>query len=211
MDIPGEIRCSVVAAMLIMHGMTEYTLRYSEFASYLADNGVIVFGCDMRGHGLTSPDQRDRGYFADDGGALLLAEDLLDVKSRAKDYLINNGCIDTPFFLYGHSMGSLIALRSLTAAKGEGLSGVILSGVPECPPTAAAGLLLARIQSLLFGRRAEGKFLTDLAFGSYNKRIKPTRSAKDWLTRDGSIVDKYIADRIVCFCSRHRALSVFLS
>lgn len=185
---------SVRAALLIMHGMTEYALRYHEFSSFLADNGVLVFAFDMRGHGKTSPDYLNRGHFADDGGALLLAEDLLNIQSRVKDVLIKDGYGDIPLFLYGHSLGSLIVLKALAVAKGEGLSGVVLSGLPECPAATDAGLLLARLQSRMFGRHAEGKFLTRLAFGAYNKRINPVRTSKDWLSRDEAIVDAYVAD-----------------
>ncbi len=184
----------VRAAMLIMHGMTEYVLRYDGFASFLSDNGILVFGFDMRGHGETSPEPQDRGYFAEDGGASLLAEDLLAVQSRVTISLSETGHQDIPLFLYGHSMGSLIVLKAIALGKGKGLSGIILSGLPECPSATDAGLLLAKIQSRLIGRRAEGKFLTKLAFDPYNKRIKPARTSKDWLTRDEAIVDKYVAD-----------------
>ena len=36
--------------------------------------------------------------------------------------------------------------------------------------------------------------LDRMAFGSYNKKCRPQRTSKDWLTRDDAIVDKYLAD-----------------
>lgn len=182
------------AVVLLMHGMTEYVLRYDEYASFLSDNGVMVFAFDMRGHGKTSPDPKDRGYFADDGGAQLLASDLLSFQTRVIEILSEKGLAHVPLILYGHSMGSLIVLKALAMNKGRFFDGLVLSGLPECPAATNAGLLLAKMQTRLIGPRAEGKFLTNLAFGPYNKRIAKPRTVKDWLTRDEGIVDKYVAD-----------------
>ncbi|MDY6787456.1 MAG: alpha/beta hydrolase [candidate division WOR-3 bacterium] len=39
--------------MLIIHGMVEHSLRYSEFASFMADRGSHVFAFDMKGFVIT--------------------------------------------------------------------------------------------------------------------------------------------------------------
>ena len=46
----------------------------------------------------------------------------------------------------------------------------------------------------LTGRKHRSKFMTKLAFGDFNKKYKNPRTEKDWLTRDETIIDKYMAD-----------------
>ena len=43
-----------VAALQIVHGMTEHILRYSDFAEFLNGRGFAVYGHDHLGHGGTS-------------------------------------------------------------------------------------------------------------------------------------------------------------
>ena len=44
------------------------------------------------------------------------------------------------------------------------------------------------------GARYQSKKLNDMAFGSYNKAFEPRRTDSDWLSRDSTQVDKYVAD-----------------
>ena len=51
------------AIMQISHGMIEYIKRYSHFANYLNQAGILVIGNDHKGHGLTAEKDEDLGYF----------------------------------------------------------------------------------------------------------------------------------------------------
>lgn len=181
------------AALLIVHGMTEMASRYQEFASFLCDNGITVISFDLRGHGATSPNAEQRGFFARNYGEELLVSDVLSVRARLDELLRTRGTPDLPVFLLGHSMGSMIASAVMKKTGGHGLAGLILSGLPECPGATKAGLGIAKLQSRLRGPRSEGRLLTKMAFGKNNARIHPLRTEKDWLTRDERIVDQYIA------------------
>lgn len=183
----------LTAALLIVHGMTEMASRYQEFASYLCDHGVLVISFDLRGHGATSPNSVDRGFFAKKSGEELLVSDVLSVRAHLNELLQTRGTPDLPVFLLGHSMGSMIASAVMKKTGGHGLAGLILSGLPECPGATKAGLGIAKLQSSLLGPRSEGRLLTKMAFGKNNARIHPLRTEKDWLTRDERIVDLYIA------------------
>ena len=47
--------CAAPRALLqIAHGMCEYFLRYEEFAQFLSERGILVFGHDHLGHGSTA-------------------------------------------------------------------------------------------------------------------------------------------------------------
>ena len=58
-------------------------------------------------------------------------------------------------------------------------------------------LFLLRMQAQLGEEYPD--FLKSLAFGSYNKRIKPFRTDCDWLTRDEAVVDAYLMDPLCGF------------
>ena len=88
-------------AVLIVHGLGEHSGRYAQLAQWFNQRGYAVRGYDQRGHGRT-PGQR---------GALRHADDLLtDLAMVYTDYA---GSLPTPPLLLGHSMGGLVALRTV--------------------------------------------------------------------------------------------------
>jgi alpha-beta hydrolase superfamily lysophospholipase len=91
-------------------------------------------------------------------------------------------------------MGSFI-VRSYITQYADGLAGAILSGTGFFPkPVAALGLGVSKLVCLFGGERKPSKLINALAFASNNKPFRPARTAFDWLTRDESIVDAYLAD-----------------
>lgn len=52
-----------VGIIQIAHGVTEYILRYEDFARYLTDKGFIVTGNDHLGHGKSIADGAKPMYF----------------------------------------------------------------------------------------------------------------------------------------------------
>ena len=64
MWIPDEVR----AAVQLTHGMAEHIDRYDEFARYLAENGVLVYGQDHAGHGKSVGEGMPKGFFAEQNG-----------------------------------------------------------------------------------------------------------------------------------------------
>ncbi len=115
----GEIK----GIFQISHGMMEHRKRYIQFMDYLGYNGYISVVHDHIGHGESVITKDDYGYFYDNGDKNLV-EDLhqitLYMKQKYKDY---------PYFLFGFSMGSLIARAYLKKYDYE-LDGLILCGSP---------------------------------------------------------------------------------
>jgi len=187
------------AVLLIVHGMTEFCWRYDEFASFLSSEGVMVFSFDIRGHGLTTPDEADRGFFAEKNGVDLLMSDLDCIRAKVDELRTEAGAGDLPLFMFGHSMGSFITSCYIKRTKAKGLSGVIISGTNAKPDMVKLGLFIARTQSFFMGPKSRGKLLSSLAFKGYNDRYSPQRTVNDWLTRDEKIVDAYLADPACTF------------
>lgn len=92
----------VRAVMQITHGMVEYIERYEEFACFLAEKGFVVAGHDHLGHGASVSDESQWGYFAAKKPSETVVADIYQVTR-----ILQNQYPDCPYFILGHSMGSL--------------------------------------------------------------------------------------------------------
>lgn len=173
----------------IAHGMAERAIRYDYFARALVKEGFVVYANDHRGHGESASSIEELGYISDGDGFSDMVEDM-----KILTNIVKSENPDLPVILFSHSMGSFLAQHYIQLYGNE-IDGLILSGTTgKQPPTVDVGILLARSIMKLRGRKASGKLVDKLAFGTYNKRFKPNRTKFDWLSRDSKQVDKYIDD-----------------
>ena len=180
----GEIK----AILQIAHGMDEFIDRYDDFARYLNSKGILVVGNDHLGHGSSVNSPEEWGYFGDHGNQTLL-EDMHKLTELTKEKYP-----DPPYFLLGHSMGSFYARQYITT-YGKELKGAIIMGTGFEPLYKLnAAKALCRSIALVKGWKHRSDFVNNMAFGSYNKRFEPARTRADWLTKDETIVDKYLAE-----------------
>lgn len=176
------------AVIQIAHGMAEHHERYEAFIDFLNQNGFVVYINDHLGHGKSVSDDNELGYFGKNAGYVNLVDDMKKLSDIAKE---ENP--DLPFILFGHSMGSMLA-RLYTEKYSSMLDGVIYCGTTGPNPAASAGIALTKMIAKFKGDHYRSEFINNLAFGAYNNKFKPARTAFDWLTTDNEIVDKYIAD-----------------
>ncbi len=92
------------ARMLLVHGLGEHGGRYAALASDLNTQGISVRAFDHRGHGRS---QGKRGAVGKDPDCL--SHDTVDVFNA---YAAEGE--DTPF-LFGHSMGGLVAMHAVVS------------------------------------------------------------------------------------------------
>ena len=174
----------------LVHGISEYILRYAPFAEYLTRYGFIVVGDDHLGHGKTASGPEEYGFIAEQDGWTHMADDV-----RALRVLTGEKYPGLPYFLLGHSMGSFLARTYLIRWPGT-LTGAILSGTGQEPaPTVALGKFLTGIGN----PRKVNKLVNSLSLGAYNKKFAPNRTSADWISRDEQIVDAYVADPLCSF------------
>jgi alpha-beta hydrolase superfamily lysophospholipase len=163
------------AVVQIAHGMGEHMGRYADTVDAMVAAGLTVYANDHRGHGLS--DHAQLGEFGK-GGFELLVEDMARLSEIAREE--NPGL---PLLLLGHNMGSFAAQRYVIDHSHE-IDGLILSG---------SGALegLARV---VLPETAGSNLL--------NAGFEPARTPFDWLCRDQSIVDAFMADPL-CFEDLH--------
>ena len=119
------------AIVLISHGVGEHIGRYAHVATRLIADGYAVYGLDHRGHGKSDG---LRSYF----------DDLNDPVNDLKVYFdqIKATQPGKKVFLYGHSLGSLIALLFTLRYQSE-LAGLISSSTPLEVESSQPKLLIA--------------------------------------------------------------------
>ena len=110
------------AVVQVVHGLGEHSRRYLHLISTLLDAGFVVSADDHAGHGRTAMVSGEWGDTGEDGVATVV-EDEATLRSRVRDLHP-----ELPFFLFGHSWGSMIG-RAFATAHGEDLAGLALCGV----------------------------------------------------------------------------------
>jgi alpha-beta hydrolase superfamily lysophospholipase len=165
--LPNEEPKSIVA---LCHGIGEHSGRYMNLVHPLTAQAYAVCGYDHVGHGLSSG---QRGHIAS----------WEDYRSglQACLHMIQTTFPDPPVFLFGHSMGSLIALDHIQRYP-DGLQGLILSGtaIDTGGATSQWKILLAKVLSSLWPT-----FSIDLGLDS------------NGLSRDPQVVKAYEDDPLV--------------
>ncbi len=104
------------AHIVIVHGLGEHSGRYRNYVDYFVPRGYTLHGADLRGHGRSGGERGhvDRfDYYLDD-----LDRQVARIRSTDPT---------TPLFVFGHSLGSLIALK-YGLDQPAALSGVIVTG-----------------------------------------------------------------------------------
>ena len=182
-----------VGVFQILHGISEYSMRYDAFARYLTERGFLVVADDHMGHGKSITGEDDRGYFH--GGWFTAVGDSYGLLQRTKEEYP-----DIPYILFGHSMGSFMARTILAKYPESGIDAAIICGTGWQPSAVlAAGQQLSKGVCKLRGEKNPSKFLHKVIFGAYNKRVERPRTTYDWLTRVNTEVDVYIKDPLCGF------------
>ncbi len=186
----GDVR----GIVQISHGLAEHAGRYRRFAEALTGAGYAVVANDHRGHGRSVRSPSDLGHFADRDGWTKAVEDIAQVSAIAR-----SADPGVPLALFGHSMGSSLALTLAWAHPGS-LDALVMSGPTGIVgPLRRIGLGVARVERLRLGRRGRSQLLQKMSFGDFNKPFEPARTPFDWLSRDPAEVDAYVSDPLCGF------------
>lgn len=189
-----EDSASVRCVLQIVHGMAEYVERYEGFAEFMTDRGFVVTGEDHMGHGKSVKDGGKYGYFCVQDPATVLVRDVHRLKKMTQELYPA-----VPYVLMGHSMGSFIA-RNYMFRYGTGISAAVImgTGMPSAG-TVRAAKAITGVQKCFCGGGHTGRLIDRITFGGYNRGVAEPRTEWDWLSREKSLVDRYIADPMCGF------------
>ena len=140
----------------IIHGMSEHSANYHDFASFLKDEGYLVVLTDHRGHGKSLSKAYPNGYMR---RARELVDDQLMVLSYIKD-----SYKDLPYTIVGHSMGSMVA-RLLLKDADRLIDRLLLTGTVAINKLSGFGVFLANIICFYLGDKKESGVI-DLIVGN---------------------------------------------
>ncbi|AOY89768.1 alpha/beta hydrolase [Marinobacter salinus] len=180
-ETPGTV-------LVVSHGMAEHAGRYTDFARSLAHQGIAVVTFNHRGHGPECP-KGQLGHYSDHNGWGKVTDDLYRIMLHTRERFPG-----IPLVLLGHSMGSFIA-QSCIQAHGDSADALILSATNRIhrPQLLASRTLIKGIRKL-YGTRHQSPTIARMTFGKFNRLFQPNRTECDWLSRDTTQVDRYIAD-----------------
>lgn len=169
----------------IAHGLAEHSRRYARLAQALNEAGYAVAAIDHRGHGGSITDvPGDFGAAGWEG----LIQDMVDFGASLKER--NPGL---PLFLIAHSMGSFAA-QSALLDHSDTYDAVVLSG---------SSALDVMAQAMAESPEPAGLEAFNAGFES--------RTGFEWLSRDESEVDEYVADPLCGFDTPPETLPALFS
>lgn len=176
-----------IGIVQLVHGMAEHKERYLSLMEYLCDQGYVCVIHDHRGHGGSIRSKEDYGYFYADGKEAIV-EDVHQVTQWVKKRYP-----ELPNYLFGHSMGSLIA-RCYVKKYDNEINGLIVCGSPSNNVLAGLAILLCKIMIKIKDDHARGDLFQKIAFGAYNRGFNPEFSPNDWISENRENVKDYDAD-----------------
>ncbi len=176
------------AVFQIAHGVCEHIGRYDDFAVFLAKNGYVVCGNDHIGHGKSVASEAGLGFTAEKEGYRRFVDDMHILYN-----IMHRRYPDLPYYLFGHSMGSLCA-RVYASTFGTELAGLILCGTAQVP--SGLSMFVDTIEKAVekFGPRTVNHTLASMLNKVSSLRISDKQTDLDWLSLNRQNVEDYIKD-----------------
>ena len=172
------------AILQITHGMIEFVERYRLFAEFLTENGFMVVGHDHLGHGDSVASKDDWGYFAENPSDTVIAD------MHALRTMIQKENPGVPYFMMGHSMGSLV-VRAYAKEHDQELDALIVCGSPSKNYLRPLGAAVGHAEAAVLGDEHRSNLLEAMSFGSFAARFADEKSRFAWCCSDPEVVREY--------------------
>lgn len=185
------------AVIQMLHGLAEHAKRYTRVAEVLCKKGYICYADDHRGHGLTAGDLTEATL--EDNAGVLGPNGWNGVVNDAHQLsgIINKEHPNLPLFILGHSWGAMLT-QDYIQEWGNEIKGCILSGTNGESDKSARkeGIKIAKDEIKKIGSTSPSKKLDEMSFKLFNNPWQNDDGATgfEWLSRDKTEVQKYVAD-----------------
>ena len=162
----------------LVHGFGEHSRRYLHMICKMLDAGYIVAADDHVGHGKTAIVNDTWGNWGHNG-----AQTMMEDEHRLKE-LVQEKYPDIPYFMFGHSMGSIIT-RQFIAKYGDELAGAVICGTvdPDAIPCEEGIRQLKPLVEAGKGDEADPELLGALLGGLF-ARIEEVKLGNEWICHD---------------------------
>ena len=164
--LPDE---EVKAVLLIVHGSSEHSGRYMNVVNHFVPLGYAVYGFDHIGHGRSDGKREYVERFSDYTDTLTVYFEMVKGWQAGK-----------PVFLFGHSMGGLIASYYLLDHQ-DSFRGAVISA-----PAVKVSDSISRVTIIM------GRILSVLA-----PKMGLLRLEDNYISRDSKVVEAYVNDPLV--------------
>lgn len=197
--------CKPKGIVQLVHGFGEHSRRYLHMIVRYLEAGYIVAADDHVGHGKTAMENDTWGDWGYEGPHTMMEDEHL-LKEIVQEKYPN-----LPYFMFGHSMGSMIT-RDFAAKYGDELTGAIICGTPGVFPIAQE--TIAEMDKLI----ADGKGdesdpeLTVKLMGWMCDRCGDITLGNEWICADSYVQQDHAADPFDAFTkpTTNRALRDFV-
>ncbi len=189
----------------LIHGYGEHSRRYLHLISQLVDAGYIVAADDHVGHGKTAVVNDTWGDWGDKNYTIMREDE------HKLTELVKELYPDLPIFMFGHSMGSVIA-RDYIANYGDELAGVTICGTCGKPALPEEGIVMLT-QAVEEGKGDEfdPESVNNL-LGWMVARIDNPKLGNEWICHDEYVQYDHANDPFNAFTkpTNNRSLKYFM-
>ena len=178
----------------IVHGFGEHSRRYLHMICKLMDAGYVVAADDHVGHGKTALENDTWGNWGSKGSQTMMEDE------HTLKQVVQEKYPDVPYFMYGHSMGSIIC-RQFIAKYGEELAGAIICGTvgPDAIPCDEGLKILKPLVEAGKGDEAEPTLAGSLLGGLFSRIEEEVKIGNEWICHDPYVQIDHATDPFDAF------------
>ena len=186
--------CQPKGIVQLVHGFGEHSRRYLHMIVKLMDAGFIVAADDHVGHGKTALENDTWGNWGTKGCQTMMEDEYL-LKG-----IVQEKYPEIPYFMFGHSMGSIIT-RQFLAKYGEELTGAIICGTvgPDALPCEEGVKLLKPLVDSGKGADADPALLGNLMGGLFSRIEEGVKIGNEWICHDPYVQIDHATDPFDAF------------
>lgn len=191
------------AIIIIVHGMSDHSLRYNDLATHLSQNGFIVYAFDLIGHGKSTFQNETIGIINSPSFAFSVIECI----NHIYEFVSEKNLQHLPIYLFAHSMGSMMSQRYLQLFPNH-FEKVILSGTD-------IGGIKYRFLKLItkgivkkHGTKYYSELINRMSIKTFDKKFKKEIKELGWLSVNQANINEYLEDP---FCNHQYPVSYYYS
>lgn len=195
--------CEPEGIVQLVHGFGEHSRRYFHMIVSLMDAGFIVAADDHVGHGKTAMMNDTWGDWGD-AGCHTMMEDEHSLKTEVQKLYP-----ELPYFMFGHSMGSMIA-RDFAATYGDELAGLVICGTPGIFRN--TDVVAAKLEQAIAegkGHESDPAYTAELMGWMFERCEEGAQIGNEWICHDPCVQKDHAQDPFDAFTKPTHNQSVY--